>query len=283
MDILVVTPATANEQSLTPGINHYTQLATLISTFKQKDNLTYARINYITNIDGRALNYPVFAIVKEDSIRYPVPPTTVVNEVFYSRRKNSQLAATGFVDLTDHNGLINSSRIPLGTGIYGKFFQSQEDAIQGMLPDESVYQIDSTGSYQLVDAAHGDLLTLASIWTNRYLTHSLLLNQTEVSDSVLGHLTNLWRMVFLRTQEGSKVTPEILSDIFTNYLTNYDNNAYISPDLIPLQILPINHIMERLGYSGIFAKDNYNNSRDRGCVSYKIDEASIYLVGHAQY
>jgi len=58
-----------------------------------------------------------------------------------------------------------------------------------------------------------------------------------------------------------------------------EGNAYDSLSLAPLYVLPINHIMQYLGYTGIIADDVFDNGWDRGCVCYDIPDADIQIMG----
>lgn len=288
MEILVVTAARPDEQTLNPGINYYTQKAHIVDPFVGNDGLTYYRVAYITDIYGRTLPMPVDGIVNSLSVKLPVDAsklgsTNPKQQLFYNRDSTDQLTAIGFVDISDKDGLNAVGRIPLGTGVYGKYFFNDLEAVQDILPGESVYRIDASDCYTLVDGAHGDLLILASIFTNRHINEALRNRGTTISQEQLEHLTTLWKMVFARTSEAHKIGEVELGQVITSYISTYYINQYHSVDNRPLQLLPINAILEHVGYHGIFSTDSYNNSRDRGCVSYNISQATAYRVGNAQY
>ena len=289
MNVLVVSPATPNEQTLQPGINSYTQLATLIASYRGQDNVDYCNINFITDIYGRVLSYPVASTVTRSSVKVPEDDLVAleiisgIEKVFYHRDQPQQLTAEGFVDTTVNTGLLTVGNIPLGTGIYGKYFRTEVDATQDILPSEAIYRIDATGCYPLIDGAHGDLLTYSSLTTNRYVAAAMLAGVRALDEQQLGHLTTLWKMVMSRTNEADKVVTHELAQVLSDYILNHNSTTYISTDLRPLQVLPINAILDKLGYQGIFAVDSYNNIRDRGCVTYNLSEANNYRIGHAQY
>lgn len=287
MDVLVVSLAKSNEQSLNPGINHYTQWGRLNSQFKGNDNVDYGNVTVMTDIYGRTLSVPIDSIVSSSSLRFPSLTLARVRsdadiKEFYHRDQTDQLTADGFVDIGDDNGLLTVGRIPLGTGIYGKYFASEADATKDVLAGEAIYRIDASECYTLIDGAHGDLLALASIFTNRYVAEALRNGNTTISTEELKQLDNLWYMVFAQTREEDKIDQQVRS-VLNIYIAKYQQTSYLNIDARPVQLLPVNAILAKIGYQGIFATDSYNNSRDRGCVSYNINQATNYRVGHAQY
>jgi hypothetical protein len=307
MEVLVQSPARAEDQSLHPGINHYTQLAYLVRKVRGQDGRAYAMVNYRTDIYGRALAHAVEGLVYEEWIKYyphqesrPLP----IGTVFYHRDKAYELAARGFVDSSNPNGLVLVGRIPLGTGVYGKYFSNLAEATKNILENETIYQMDARGCYPILDAGHGDALTLASLYTNLYLNDLVNWNYNNsdmestqrepveginplvltLSAEQLDQLFTLWSIVFLRTGDAGRTTKEGFQAISEEYLVQYHQNTYVNAgESTPLQLLPINSILAVLGYRGIYAVDSYNNSRDRGCVAFDLKDVTKYNIGNAQY
>ena len=293
----MVTPAVSEQQTLHPGINHYTQLAHLVSEQLGLDGSWYSTVRYLTDVYGRKLTVPVEGVVKSSELHRIAgsrpAPRDQGQMTFYRRDPAGTLVAEGFVDTTDDRGLVNVGRIPLGTGVYGKY-TTEEGSIRGILPNQTVYRMDGSHCYQLINGPHGDLLTLASIFTNIYLSDAVAANTAEssaqeglisVTADELMQLTTLWWMTLVQTGDGEGMTTEWMDHILREYLAGYWTTALSSADveLRPVQRQPINLILGALGYAGIFATDSYNNSRDRGCVSYELDGVTSYRIAHGQF
>jgi len=291
MEVLVVTPARPEAQSLHPGINYYTQRAHLVERFVGDDGQQYYKVALLTDIYGRIFTMPLQSIVRLSSIKFldaaARNANTTNNETvtshFYHRDRANRMTATGFVDTGDPEGLVNVGRIPLGSGIYGKYFPDDVQATGEILPEESIYRMIATDCYNLIDGPHGDSLVLSSLTTNRYIMVALQQQKSQITTDQLNHLLTLWRMVFARSGEENKITTELLSTVVATYITNYHEILYIDDDNHYLQLQPINALLGSLGYQGIFASDSYNNGRDRGCVLFDVSIADDYRVGHAQY
>jgi hypothetical protein len=111
----------------------------------------------------------------------------------------------------------------------------------------------------------------------------LLVVQNMEENGSIDNLLILWNIVFYRTEPKINITNEWLSNnimeyiilYFSNTLTDYKYNTKV-------QILPINHIMMKLEYTGLLASDPYNNGWSRGCVNYEFSAAS-YLDSQSVY
>lgn len=197
---------------------------------------------------------------------------------------SEKLTARGFVTKNRDNALINTSRSGLGSGIYG-YYRNAADSVIGS------FVIDCPNAYSVQDTAHGESITVASLHTNRYLDRVITAAKTLtdissekvaqiIRSNNVANLTTLWNIVLYRTLD--TITQDTLEEILTNYVTGYlmnVENSYDSLSLAPLYVLPINHIMQYLGYTGIIADDIFGNGWDRGCVCYDIPDADIQTVG----
>jgi hypothetical protein len=200
-----------------------------------------------------------------------------------------QLTASGFLFKDNHNSPLRlTTSVGYGSGIYGRH----------RLPAEmmqSAYMVDGTSCYPLIDQAHGDSLTNASLQTNYYTDRLIEAYRAvpepeafEVQQTIdqypLDNLVTLWGIVMQRSSDYI-MTKQELSSALRDYVLRYLQETELLDSMTgqPLAELPINAIMRSIGYDGVVAADSYNNSKYRGCVSYDYQEAELAFGGRASY
>jgi hypothetical protein len=213
---------------------------------------------------------------------------TIKNRKFYYL--GDEIIATTFANnkIGNKNPLESASRSALGSGIYGLNLSNISEARALSIDNELIYEIDVLKALDVQDKEHGESITIASLLTNRYLDKIISRNDIiDISDVVkndnIENLVILWNIVFYRNKR--YISYEKLENILSNYLTRYLTNHKLidKNDNMTLIALPINYIMEEMGYTGLIADDLYNNGWDRGCVSYNFNKFDILSEGKAFY
>ena len=199
------------------------------------------------------------------------------------------MKANSFVikDNTDH-ALESTSRSALGSGIYGIYLRDESE-IPSLRTESNqrVYRIDNRYSYLVQDKEHGESITTASLHTNKYIDKAFETAQvdpsTYIEENPIINLVTLWNIVLYRTQE--EITKNELERILINYMSRYlsDNALKDTINGNDIETLPINDIMNALGYDGLLADDPYNNGWGRGCVNYNYEQAVIFQGEKAFY
>lgn len=250
----------------------------------------------------------VSGVINHDSCGYPLPEhrfitcpvsslvsrlrlKTITPSRFYAYPVRG-LLATNFVDtnIVDHP-LQSASRFALGSGIVGNYCSNWHLA-RALAVNSEPYTVFCAQPFIVQDKAHCQSITNASIQTNAYLEHFLAeLQFNEYSSSAIrkdlhvGHLCQLWNIVFGRSKEAHHVTEKALRKVFARYLLDYwsvqsfldeDSNNVLRP-------LPINYLMEYLGYDSLLSNDSYSNGWERGSVHYNLAFAESYVAGRKYY
>lgn len=279
-----------------------THIAQIIRSFITDDRLWYELL-LITDMDGDRI--PAFNpiivtgdnVVSNRSVR-DIQPRRIYNFAGLTLSDNIQypLIASNFVIKDNIERPIEStSRSALGSGIYGRYIRDENN----ILPlrnnlDQLIYEIDCPNAYIVQDKEHGDSITVASLHINRYLDRIIQvfrsdnnLTITDISSVIrmnsIQNLVTLWNIVLYRTQDS--ISQEWLEGLLANYVLKYlrDNTLVDSVNGNAIQELPINDIMQSLGYEGLLADDLSNNGWDRGCVSYNYSQAVILRGDMARY
>lgn len=253
-----------------------THVAEIIHKYIQ-DQHEYYKVKLVTDGLGMPVHEQDIHVVSADNVVSNSTPRTFA-EVFY-HVTDSAVLARGFVIKKHDNALYSTSRSALGSGIFGKYTQPAGDSLR----------ISCQNMYHLQDQPHGESLSIAALSTHAYLDRIIRAlgkdanPEMYVSMNDTRHLVTLWNIVFYRTHDS------ISQADFDNVLV-----AYIHKFLAPAEIqdthtrediieLPINHILEFMGYHGIIADDHYNNYWDRGCVCYDIHNATVIMGDTARY
>src|SRR5690606_3892400 len=173
---------------------------------------------------------------------YSLSPKAVATSLVLKENKNAPL------NKTTRNGF--------GSGIYGRYYDGKIDNL-GKL-------ITCSYPYYIYEKIHGEVLTIASINTNRYLDKIIAsidnVDNINKLDNFLtfnnfGHLLTLWKLVFVFS--GDDIDYQTLYNIFKNYVNDYIINASImDSNGKEVNVLPINYIMKHYGYDGIIPLDN---------------------------
>lgn len=205
------------------------------------------------------------------------------------------ITARGFVIKKNLDGPLEStSRSALGSGIYGRYVKNRSQIDSLTNDNQSVYLIDCSNAYILQDRAHGESITVASLNTNRYMdriiqslisNRELTLDQAKIQLRMNSNpnILTLWNIALYRTEDF--ISYDALYDILASYIMKYLFNASLFDTINGeiLQELPINSILNSLGYDGILASDSFNNGWDRGCISYNYSQAAILQGETARY
>ncbi len=268
-----------------------------------KDHNTY---ELLSGIDGKILDPPQQIIVTDSSLVSSRPLISIPYKSFYyfgtledTDHSEPKIKATNFVITKNtQDPLTTTSNNDLGSGIYGRYLES--DPYTYLRPGEFFKLVTLKNPLELQDQAHGESLTLASFQTNIYLDRVLntvsfdadldeaLLKvgiRDIIRDNSIEHLILLWNIV-LERQKGKKRVDEVfLTNVFVDYLISYLQGNELTDTLYGwgLHELPINWILRKLGYDGLLASDAFNNTWNRGCVSYNYAEAEILEGGDRRY
>ena len=281
------------------GITH---IARVVRSFIREDTLIY-ELQLLTDSEGdaifdlREVTVLADAIVSDRDLR-DINPKWIYHFVSPLPGENKEvrypIRASSFVikDAADRP-LERTSRSALGSGIYGRYISDASRLTSFLIdPSQSAYRIDCPNSYLVQDKEHGQSITLASLLTNRYLDRIIqavgaTMGEEEILELIqmnsIHNLATLWNIVFYRTQDF--ISQSDLELILSQYLSTYftDNTLLDSITGVPIQELPINHIMRSLGYEGILGDDADTNGWGRGCVSYNYQQADILTGDLARY
>lgn len=268
-------------------VEGFTQIAKII-----KISGDWYELKIMNDINGDTLEFPQYLITEEKNIVSNRPRRDIKNRRFFNYTDDTgDLKAKGFAFKGVYvKPLESSSRSALGSGIYGIYLRNDNSA--GLLAEGgSVYVIDCPDAYIIQDKEHGDSITLASLYTNRYLDRIIsFVRDNEIIDlrsllkeNSVESLTTMWNIVFFRTNEN--ITQEWLEDVLYDYLVSYfDENILLdSINFDEIAELPINDIMRKMGYGGLLGDDNYTNKWGRGCVCYDYRDAKILRGSKALY
>ena len=196
---------------------------------------------------------------------------------------SSKVTASSFcIRNTMDNPLDSTSRMSLGAGIYGTYFAEPPPSLRNR-----VYAIDVSTyrCYPIQDKEHGESITTASTYTNRYLD-SLIVGyrnsenvEITLDSEEVSKLYTLWEIVLVRTND--MLPYEQLQMLLSQYLQDFFSRAPLlsTRDRLELVVLPINYIMKYLGYQGLVADDFDNNNDERKCVLYDYDIETVILEG----
>lgn len=187
----------------------------------------------------------------------------------------------------------NTSRSAFGTGIYGFYIDDKNinnyyDNIQSNNTYQEVNKIQCSRPYFVQDLEHSESLTVASITTSRYIDFLLAHFEDEAEDLVSksSHLNivNLWNIVFYRTN--NYLSENDFTNLMINYINDYhDPNLHYKDSITnkPLFVLPINYIMNHMGFDSIIGSDNHTNAWYSGCVNFNFEKSNVYNSGKALY
>jgi hypothetical protein len=283
------------------NVNGTTHFAQKVRSF-QENNRLWHELQLLTDDDGDRIHKPKIITVLDNTIVSNRPIHDVQPHRFYQISNiNDSLnfdnpVARDFVKKSIiKQPLASTSRSGLGSGLYGIFVPDPNDIkFQVSDPRQKVYQIDCSNPYIVQDKEHGDSITTASLHTNSYLdrliegirttlTKSIADPSTLIQLNSVENLVNLWNIVLFRT--GQSITKQWLETILEDYINIYlgDNTLFDTTSQEPIQELPINHIMQELGFDGLLAKDSYNNRWNRGCVCYTMPSSVILRGSVAPY
>jgi len=269
-------------------VDGYTHIARKVREYMYKDKVWYdflletdsdgnqlSTITPITVSGGKIVSERSFHDIDQKKL-YHFAPISKGSRINY-------ITARSFVIKSDNSNVLEStSRTALGSGIYGMYATSLSDITDTF---ESIYQIDCSNAYPLQDKEHGESLTVASLNTNRYLDRIITSFRNDTFDfsSILDRirinrnfsLFTLWNIVLYRTTDF--ISFDLLEHILATYVLIYlkEPSIFDTINSDPLEELPINYILRRLGYNGVIATDLFNNGWNRGCVSYNYVTAKI--------
>jgi hypothetical protein len=265
-------------------VNGATQIAIISKSYVIK-NTQYYDLKITYDPDGDKLPFPEPMTVTGNNIVSDRSYVHISKKKFYYYSRNSSITGNNFVLTKNKERPIEStSRSALGSGIYGLY------ELVGSSDD--VYEITLNNPYIISDREHGESITVASLHTNRYLDRILSsLNENTTLDKIRliieinshPNLSILWNIVFYRN--GNKITQTWLEKILAKYCHDYITNNTLIDSITgdKIFVLPINYIMDELGYDGLLASDAYNNGWDRGCISYNYSKVNILQGSVAKY
>lgn len=295
-----------------PDVHCITYIAKIIS---QNDDDTYDVILLTDELGNTVENINPVTISHDVIVSYrPVHDIQPKFFYYFSELQSETINADRFVmkQYDDYKqillptlSLTQTTRIPFGSGIYGKYV-ANDNNLDDLTIDENeqIYRIDANDCYLIQDQAHGDSVILASLHTNRYLDDVFLSIQAQPNketmdvDSLIidaenlnikapnikiSSLITLWNIALARTNDNISENQflQILHNYVVDFLTQTTlrdaiTNEFLSP-------LPINYILNDLGYHGILASDSTNNGWDRGCVSYDLELVQDLRGGIERY
>lgn len=266
----------------TTGITQVAQIHRSLTINKKN----WYEISLLTDSNGNTLN-STDKILIQNIISFRKYRTIKNRKLYYL---GDEIIATTFANnkIGNKNPLESASRSALGSGVYGLNLSNISDAKSLSIDNKMIYELDMLKTYDIQDKEHGESITIASLLTNRYLDKIISNNDTvNISEVIkndnIENLVILWNIVFFRSKR--YMSYEKLENILSNYLKRYftTHGLVDKRDNTPLIALPINYIMEEMGYTGLIADDLYNNGWDRGCVSYIFNKFDILSEGKAFY
>lgn len=268
-----------------PDTEHALHLARLGNLLHNNGEKWY-EITLLTDSNGKEIADNSIILIPESYI-IKRKPKTISPKVIYVDEEN--LVAKNFVIKSGSNiniadnetvhdtkigAITSTSRNGLGSGIYGLY------------GNKNKFKIDMKDAYIIQDQINGEAITKASLETNRYLDNIIKENKNIndynialklIENDDIGYLVTLWNIVFYFS--GEVITRVVLEDILAGYLIKYYQNDLFDREDNAIIEMPVNFIMINIGYTGVIGNDIFNNSWDRGCVSYQYDQA-IKLIGN---
>lgn len=250
--------------------------------------------------EPRAVSFPLSSVVSERPLRQPPERTTIYHFSRDQTIQASEYARAGedsLTSLTNHG---------LGSGIYGLHLPNAAAARSHQRNlNQHVYPIPCFNSFYLQDAEHGNSLTQASKYTDRYVDYIIEFIHTAepemtwqeqeqktteapICDEVgaAGQLVDVIRhMSAAESQRPDDISSlEGLQVLWNNVLARESRQIMLPPQAVVLilgsYILlsltnsgrlipePVTYLLVSLGFDSIIADDPYNNSFSRGCVRY---------------
>lgn len=206
----------------------------------------------------------------------------IEKENLLSRRKLRNLKKTSFYHFgeQDHPVASNFLRINkkfdirhhagLGSGIYGNYLKPATKKV--------LYKITLSNAFFLQDKEHGESLTLASLSTLKYLNDYFAENidlQSFLKNNDPQDLVEKWNIVLARNVKKMILNSEDLKLVILKFLENYNHPLTDSYDGSFLVVQPVNVLLTSLGFDGIIATDEFNNSWDRGCVKFDFQDCLL--------
>jgi hypothetical protein len=273
------------------------------------------QVQILTDTLGQEVATPSLVHVSWDRILSLRPYRDLFLPYFYYFAPSGEdVIGTNFVDKTQSTQpLTRTSRSALGSGVYGLYLTNPQEIEEFRSPPEQeVYQVECEAPFFVQDKEHGVSLSFASYSTNAFVEDLLLELQIMIEPADITHLVRLWNFVLLRAQV-ELIDEEWLALVLNSYLERYRSTMIRSGSTrgtrssrstlssrsyspsedssplrdvitnVPLEVLPINDIMQALGYSEIVASDVYNNGWDRGCVSFRQELITSARAGKAKY
>lgn len=217
-------------------------------------------VQIFTTYGGLPVTKPFAVTVDFDAVLNRKPMIAHDIEVLYQYTQKDGLTASCYVDKS--RKLNEVTRANLGSGIYG--------IIDPDINSDHLHPIPfKVSNYlSLQDVAHSESLTIASHFTNSKLQSVL-----DGYDVDVTNLYELWNIVLERVERS--ISQEALTNILEDYIEDYQVKELIE--------LPINYILQRLGYQGIVGVDEYDNSWTRQCVSFDTSNAKYQEKSRAAY
>lgn len=246
------------------------------------DNIEYGEFALINDPEGLFIASPRKAFAPLSSIVSNRTPTLIPGNapVSFYHYSSNEITSTSYI--LPNKTCLETSRSGYGSGVYGIYSDSYEDALSIKGKDQNIYTIVCKNPYYLQDKEHGCSLTIASLQTSSYIdmifpiimsNSTTLEGITEIiSLNDIDFLLILWNTVFYRTSPNNMLTKEDLHTILKNYIYNKIESTDV------LYHLPINDILSHYGYDGILSIDTYNNTWTRGCISYNL-HPSYQIIG----
>jgi hypothetical protein len=258
----------------------------------------YHRSNGDLLEEPQPITFPLSSVVSERPIHRPPDETTIYH---FSRDHDisaSEYARAGqdrLTPVTNHG---------LGSGIYGLHLPNKS-ASQTYRRNrfQSVYPIPCFHCFYLQDAEHGNSLTQASKYTDRYVDFMVdsirraepertWQEQPSLSEPICnevgasGYLADIITHMRAAETEPSNDIPTLdgLHLLWNNVLARESRQI-----MLPLQAFvlmmgsyillyvsnpgrlipePVTYLLVALGFDSVIADDSYNNSFTRGCVRY---------------
>jgi hypothetical protein len=177
---------------------------------------------------------------------------------------SEEISRNNDIDITNHG---------LGSGIYG-FAEATEQLKSDALKDHgsTAYTIHMNKPLYLQDSAHGVQLTELSKSLQRVATR--FRQERKSGDQISDWITTQPEMNSLKSKLVNVVqraggdivadeAPEHVKAALKAFFTEYDSGK-------PFVRQPINFLLGRFGYDGIYATDSTNNAYNRGNVAYTV-------------
>lgn len=277
-----------------------TRLAELINKYTDRESgVVMYDFLVLTDSSGALYNKPYSYITSDVNIVSLRPYKKLGVSFFHPLNADKRLTAIYYVmsDSREDLALTNTVNYPMGSGIYGWYFENNGDLSPGdVIGEIPLARIQLTNPYYIQDKEHLLSLVHASMMTNAFLDQVKLPIVKSDFDEVrarsisyeldkylldIANLTNLWYIVFMRTKHQKVITKTNMYAILYNYLLAYTSDKKYFGEMsdsfaIPL---PINFILFSVNkFDGIIIEREDAVLFGTNCVSFKINLRNTDII-----